>query len=79
MIDCAEVTRLASDYIERRLRLRQRWGMFLHLLMCPGCKHYVEQIRTTIAALQALPQPAGSSASETVLEEFRRQARERRP
>lgn len=78
MMDCAQVTRLAGDYIERRLRLRQRLGMLLHLLMCRGCKDYVEQIRLTMFGLRAVPRPAGAPPGEDLLREFRQARRERK-
>lgn len=42
---CKEVTRLASDKMERQLSLRQRLGVKLHLLMCSLCKRYVQQLQ----------------------------------
>ncbi len=57
MISCHEVTRLAGEYLERRLKLRRRLGVFLHVLMCKGCRSYLEQLRLTLLALRAIPAP----------------------
>lgn len=58
MLTCRQVAALASDYLDRRLRARQRFSMLLHVLMCRGCREYLRQLQTTIAALRATPQPA---------------------
>ncbi len=76
MLNCEQVTRRASDFLERRLRWRARLEMLIHLAMCKGCKRYVEQLRLTLEGLRALPRPAGAPADERLLEEFRRRTRE---
>ena len=57
MISCHEVTRLAGDYLERRLKVRQRLSVLLHVLMCKGCGAYVEQLRLTLVGLRGVPAP----------------------
>lgn len=42
---CKEVTRMASDAMERKLSLRQRLDMRLHLLICALCMRYVKQLQ----------------------------------
>jgi hypothetical protein len=42
---CKEVTRMASDSMERKLSLRQRFEMRLHLLICALCMRYVKQLQ----------------------------------
>ena len=42
---CKEVTRMASEAMERKLSLRQRFEMKLHLLICALCMRYVKQLQ----------------------------------
>jgi hypothetical protein len=43
---CKEVTRLASDAMERKISLRRRLEFKLHLLICSWCLRYVQQLQT---------------------------------
>ncbi len=75
MMNCEQVTRAAGDFVERRLRLRGRLMVLVHIAMCRGCRAYVEQMRLTLLALRSVPEPAGEAPSETLLERFRQEAR----
>ncbi len=72
MMNCEQVTRAAGDFIERKLRLRERLMVLMHIAMCGGCRAYVEQFRLTLLGLRSLPQPAVESPNERLLEHFRR-------
>jgi hypothetical protein len=37
---CREATRLQSDALDKSLPWRQRFGLFLHLLICKWCRRY---------------------------------------
>ena len=71
-MNCEQVTRAAGDFIERRLRLRHRMMLLVHIAMCKGCRNYIEQFRLTLLALRAVPDPAPGAASDALLERFRR-------
>lgn len=45
MLSCKETMRLASERLDRRLSLRARLGMRMHLLMCSGCRAVARQLR----------------------------------
>lgn len=45
MYSCKEASRLLSQSRERRLPLRQRLGLRLHLLMCSACRQFAQQLR----------------------------------
>ncbi|MGH7599491.1 MAG: hypothetical protein ACREOI_24310 [bacterium] len=49
---CKEVTRMASEAMERKLPLRQRLDMRLHLLICALCMRYVKQLQFMHDAVQ---------------------------
>ncbi len=73
-MNCEQVTRAAGEYLERRLRGFPRLAMAVHLLMCPGCRTYVEQFRLTLLALRAQPSPAGAPVPAELLAAFRRES-----
>jgi hypothetical protein len=50
-ITCQEVTELVNDYIERTLSSHETALFEQHLNFCDGCDWYVDQMRTTIAAV----------------------------
>ncbi len=50
-MDCNELVEVITDYIEGRLAPEDRRRFDTHLLECPYCVAYVEQMRDTIAAL----------------------------
>ncbi|MBI3951167.1 MAG: zf-HC2 domain-containing protein [Acidobacteria bacterium] len=41
---CKDTTRLTSDSLERKLPLRQRIEMRLHILICVWCERYMRQL-----------------------------------
>jgi len=52
---CIEVVELVSDYLDGELDPRTRQRVEAHLALCPACRVYVEQVRTTVRALGRLP------------------------
>ncbi len=78
MMNCEQVTRAAGDFIERRLRLRERLMVLVHIAMCKGCRAYIEQFRLTLLALRSLPQPAMERPSESLVERFHEESRGRK-
>jgi hypothetical protein len=53
-LTCFEVVELVTDYLERRLPLRDVERFEEHLAFCDGCGNYLEQMRLTIAATERL-------------------------
>ena len=45
MLNCCEVTRLLSDGHERKLRLKERMHIYLHLLWCRSCRNFGEHMK----------------------------------
>ena len=76
MMNCEQVTRAAGDFLERKLKLRDRMSILLHIAMCPGCRVYVEQMRLTILGLRSLNQPLGAGPGvESLLDCYRDEIR----
>ena len=44
MLTCQDVSRLVSDSLDRRLTLRQRLQLRMHLLMCGLCSRFRRQM-----------------------------------
>lgn len=56
---CKDVSRLASDDLERELSFRERWGLRLHLWVCRNCRRFLQQLRfLRRASRQALQEQA---------------------
>ncbi len=55
MLNCKNITENASDYIDKELPLHKRLQMKLHLTMCVHCRHYIQQIHTTIGIVKHSP------------------------
>ncbi len=76
MMNCDQVTRSVSDFLERKLRFRDRMAVLLHIAMCKGCRAYVEQMRLSILALRALKKPVEvGPAIEPLLTRYREETR----
>jgi hypothetical protein len=43
MISCKKASRLASEQLERKLSLRERFLLRLHLAYCAGCRRMEKQ------------------------------------
>ena len=54
MLDCKHATQLASRKMDKRLSLRQRLALRLHLLMCDACTQFVRQLQLMRKALAQL-------------------------
>jgi anti-sigma factor RsiW len=45
---CKELVEVITDYLEGTLPERDRARFDQHLMTCPGCREYVEEMRTTL-------------------------------
>ena len=71
-ISCQEVVEVVTDYLEGRLAPEDVTIFEAHLDLCDGCRWYVEQMRTTIAAAGKIePADVPPELQDTVLAAFR--------
>lgn len=73
MMTCEQITRAAGEFLERRLRFRERLQFLMHVAMCKGCRNYVDQFRITLMALRAVPRTTVAEVSPELLEHFRKE------
>ena len=57
-MNCYEAIDHMGDALEGRLALELRPGFDEHLVECPACRIYLDQLRTTVETLEHLPRPA---------------------
>jgi hypothetical protein len=71
-ITCQEVVELVTDYLEAELPAEQAALFEIHLNFCDGCLWYVDQLRTTVAAVGRLREEDVPAATrERLLTAFR--------
>jgi anti-sigma factor RsiW len=71
-MSCQELVEVITDYLEGSLSPHERRRFEEHVAVCPGCRNYLEQMRTTIrltGALRAEAMPA--RVREELLEAFK--------
>jgi Putative zinc-finger len=75
MSSCRDVAEQATNYLERRLTLRRRLGLLLHLLACPPCVRYVDQMKKTVKLVGAMPREKPEpEVEDKLLNAFRNKA-----
>ncbi|MGH3011865.1 MAG: anti-sigma factor family protein [Gaiellaceae bacterium] len=54
MLTCADVVKLVTDYYEGRLTPAERGRFEEHVSICPPCRSFLVQMRTTVELLGEL-------------------------
>lgn len=67
MLSCREVTERASDAVDGRLAFLARLELRLHLMICEGCRAYIEQMRGLKTMLRRRPPTAATAEAEAVV------------
>ena len=55
-LTCKEFVELVTEYLENCMAPDERARFEAHLMVCPGCRTYLEQMRQTIRATGQLTQ-----------------------
>jgi len=72
-LTCKQVVEMVTHYLEGALSPAERVRFDAHLVDCPFCRIYLEQMQETIGALGHLPEESIEPAAlELLLERFRR-------
>ncbi len=70
---CKELVEVITDYLEGILPEHDRARFDEHLMTCPGCREYVEEMRTTLRLAGRLTvESISPSARDELLAAFRR-------
>jgi anti-sigma factor RsiW len=71
-LTCRELVELVTEYFEDSLSSQQRSRFEEHIMSCPPCRTYLEQMRKTIRLLGSIPEETVSpDAEETLITAFR--------
>jgi anti-sigma factor RsiW len=62
-ITCREFVEVVTDYLEGQVDDALRTEIEAHLALCPGCDHYLEQMRATIRVMGRVPVESLSDAA----------------
>ena len=77
MLNCKEVSQLASESLDRKLTLKERIGLRFHLMMCKLCTRYVRQLKFMHHACSGMDEKqvteTGPCLSETARDRIRNQ------
>jgi hypothetical protein len=67
LLTCREASRLASQAQDRPLKLKERIGLKLHLLICVGCQGFTRQLQQMRQACQRVTNSEGMNVKTEVL------------
>jgi anti-sigma factor RsiW len=67
LLTCRELVELVTDYFEGALSPRDRSRFEEHIMSCPPCRAYLEQMQRTIQLLGSIPDETVSSDAEKAL------------
>jgi predicted anti-sigma-YlaC factor YlaD len=72
-LDCIIAVELVTDYLEGVMPADRRVQFEEHLVTCPGCVGYLQQIRAQIRAARAMGEsrPPAEEVTRTLLAMFR--------
>jgi anti-sigma factor RsiW len=72
-INCRRATELMTDYLEGALSVAERTRFEAHLARCDGCTAYLDQMRSTVAALGRLaPESLPADVRDELVDLYRR-------
>jgi hypothetical protein len=72
VVSCRQFAERVDDYLEGALSPPERAAAVAHLADCPGCRGFLAQTETTVAALGRLPsEPVSEKSKRRALELFR--------
>jgi len=74
---CKTATRLQSEALDRKLPLRQRFGLRVHLLLCKWCRRYGKQITFLRSAAHAHPDEMAEPVPQKLSDEARERIKHR--
>src|SRR6266699_2433417 len=74
---CKAAARLQSEALDRKLPLRQRFGLRVHLLLCKWCRRYGKQVTFLRNAAHGHPDEMAEPVSQRLSDEARERIRQK--
>ena len=74
---CKTATRFQSEALDRKLPLRQRFGLRVHLLLCKWCRRYGKQIAFLCDAAHEHPDKMAEPVPQRLSDEARERIKRR--
>lgn len=72
MLSCLEVVNLVTDYVEGELASADRLRFEQHVVICPPCRGFLSQMRTTSRALGGITdEPLTPELERSLIDAFR--------
>lgn len=71
-LKCQEVVELVTDYLVGALSVDQRVRVEKHLLVCPPCTTYLDQMKTTVELTRGLDGAPAEEIAADLMALFRR-------
>ena len=75
--NCKAASRLQSEALDRKLPLRQRFGLRAHLLLCKWCRRYGKQIAFLCDAAHEHPDKMAEPVPQRLSDEARERIKHR--
>ncbi len=75
MLNCREITQLASESLDRKLTLKEHIGLRFHLMMCKLCMRYVRQLKFMHQACSGMDEIRGKESDDRLSEDARERIR----
>jgi len=75
MLTCKQQVARSSDYLDGQLTFRERLLVRHHLLFCPNCRRFIQQMRLLNATLKHVPQAPPADLEATVERMVRERSR----
>ena len=73
-VDCNEVRKFSSDYLEEDLAQPKRSAIQTHLSRCGPCRAFVDTLATTIGILSRFPKmSAPSTLHDSVMDRIKKE------
>lgn len=64
MITCEEFTNRVTEYLEGSVPRGERFGMWLHLVLCHHCRRYLRQMKEVVDLLHDVPHTPQSGSAD---------------
>ena len=79
MLSCKALAQQhASDYLDRQLTHRQRFGVRLHLMLCGNCRRFIAQFTLMRDVLRGSPPLTDETSARTTAEKLHKAYQEQK-